>query len=205
MPEAPTSLPIRMCAVPSRQASPPAASANKSRTDLDIRADETARTIAGLRGRLWYQGLVQHPRVNQEMQALFDQWAVLQGRANSRRGRHRTAAEADGELVASPSRSELEPKPLAATTPAAFVEVLRQYRAWHGSPSWRNMAIRANQAVVFSTMHTAMNSDALPKFEVMKAIVIGCGGGEADLEKFTAAWRRIDRRSARQITAKPTA
>jgi hypothetical protein len=36
-----------------------------------------------------------------------------------------------------------------------------------------------------------MNSDALPKWEVMKAIVIGCGGGDDDLRAFASAWRRL--------------
>jgi hypothetical protein len=44
---------------------------------------------------------------------------------------------------------------------------------------------------VHSTMHAAMNSDALPKFAVMKAIIIGCGGGEEDLKAFASAWRRV--------------
>jgi hypothetical protein len=36
-----------------------------------------------------------------------------------------------------------------------------------------------------------MNSGTLPKFDVMKAIIIGCGGGEDDLKAFATAWRRI--------------
>jgi len=86
---------------------------------------------------------------------------------------------------------DLKPDPLTATTPAAFIETLRQYRAWSGNPSWRAMAQRTGQAVVHATMYNAMNGDALPKLPVVRAIIIGCGGGEDDLKNFTAAWRRI--------------
>jgi hypothetical protein len=53
------------------------------------------------------------------------------------------------------------------------------------------MAKRAGQAVVHSTMYAAMNGDTLPKLDVVKAIIIGCGGGEDDLSSFASAWRRI--------------
>jgi len=53
------------------------------------------------------------------------------------------------------------------------------------------MAKRAGQAVVHSTMYAAMNGDAMPKLEVVKAIIVGCGGGEDDLSSFASAWRRI--------------
>jgi hypothetical protein len=41
-------------------------------------------------------------------------------------------------------------------------------------------------------MYTAMKGDVLPKLEVVKAIIIGCGGGEDDLRLFASAWRRLD-------------
>lgn len=53
------------------------------------------------------------------------------------------------------------------------------------------MAAKANQLVVHSTMYNAMNGEALPKFDVMKAIIIGCGGDEDDLKAFASAWRRV--------------
>ncbi len=40
-------------------------------------------------------------------------------------------------------------------------------------------------------MYAAMNSTALPKLDVLKAIVTGCGGSNDDLRAFTTAWRRI--------------
>jgi hypothetical protein len=45
---------------------------------------------------------------------------------------------------------------------------------------------------VHSTMYAAMHADALPKLDVVKAIVIGCGGSEDDLRMFVTAWRRLE-------------
>lgn len=86
---------------------------------------------------------------------------------------------------------DLKPNPLAATNAAEFISGLWQQRAWSGEPSWRTMATQAHQAVVHSTMYAAMNGDALPKLEVVKAIIIGCDGNEEDLDAFAAAWQRI--------------
>ena len=93
---------------------------------------------------------------------------------------------------------ELKPDPVNATTPSEFLETLWQYREWSGSPSWRAMADRTGNAVVFSTMYNAMNSDALPKLHVVRAIIIGCGGSEDDLRDFVNAWRRIAVNRARR-------
>jgi transcriptional regulator with XRE-family HTH domain len=89
------------------------------------------------------------------------------------------------------STYDLKPDALTATNPAEFVEALQQYRAWSGDPSWRRISERAGHAFVYSTLYAAMNSDSLPKLEIVKAIIIGCGGGEDDLENFATAWRRI--------------
>jgi hypothetical protein len=58
--------------------------------------------------------------------------------------------------------------------------------------AWRTMAAQAGQAVVHSTMYGAMHGTTLPKFEVVKAIIIGCGGGRDDLRAFATAWRRLE-------------
>src|SRR2546429_590574 len=68
---------------------------------------------------------------------------------------------------------DLKPNPLTAATPPEFVAALRQYRAWSGNPSFRTMAQRAEQLAAYSTMHAAMSAEALPRLEVVKAIVIG--------------------------------
>lgn len=195
-----------VCAVTSRndRLRLPAGNTDAPKKDLEAKAIVTATIIAGLRDRLWQHDLLRHPRVNAELQALIEQLAVLISRANPRRGRHSAASEPTDRPGIQIPQSDLKPNPLTATTAAEFVEVLRRYRAWHGDPSWRNMAIQARHLVVHSTMHTAMNSDTLPKFDVMKAIVVGCGGDEDDLEAFTRVWQRIERHNARQTMANRT-
>jgi hypothetical protein len=90
------------------------------------------------------------------------------------------------------SGSDLKPNPGAARTPAEFIAALWRYKAWSGDPSWRRMAARAGQEIVHSTMYAAMNGAVLPKFEVVRAIIIiGCGGSDEDLDSFTRAWREI--------------
>jgi hypothetical protein len=84
------------------------------------------------------------------------------------------------------------------TAPAEFIEALRRYKAWSGDPLWRRMAARAGQEIVHSTMYAAMNGEVLPKFEVVRAIIIGCGGSDEDLDSFTRAWRQI---KTQQITS----
>lgn len=149
----------------------------------------TARIVAGLRWRLQHQEILEHPEVLSELRKLYQQVAEQLETAGPNPGRHRSAA---GNEISDAPGFDLKPDPLAATTPAEFVQALWQYKAWFGDPSWRKMAEQAGQAVVHSTMYTAMNSDALPKLEVVKAIIIGCGGGEDDLRLFTSAWRRLD-------------
>jgi len=115
---------------------------------------------------------------------------------NAGRHRNRTAGQiGDADGV------DVKASPLAATTAPEFMEVLRQYKAWSGDPSWRTMARRANQIVVHSTMHAAMHGDRLPKLDVVRAIIIGCGGGEEDLRSFATAWRRLA--TARTAACRP--
>ena len=87
---------------------------------------------------------------------------------------------------------DLKPDPLDAHTPQELVAALRRYREWAGAPSFRQMAARAGQKVAHTTMHTALkSSDRLPKFDVLMAIVVGCGGDENDQRAFATSWRRI--------------
>jgi hypothetical protein len=85
---------------------------------------------------------------------------------------------------------DFEPNPLAATTAAEFMAVLRDYRVWSGDPSWREMARRTG-GVSHSTLYNAMNRDTLPSLRLVRAIVVGCGGNDNDLQEFSAAWQRI--------------
>jgi hypothetical protein len=152
----------------------------------------TARIIAGLRWRLQHQEILEHPKVLSELSQLDQQITEQLATAYRNPGRHRSPA---GQVVSQRSGDapgcELKPNPVIATTPAEFIDALWHYKAWWGSPSWRTMAKQAGQTVVHSTMYQAMKSDALPKWEVVKAIITGCGGGEDDLRSFLGAWRRI--------------
>lgn len=168
-------------------------------TATEAEAEETSIVIAGLRARLGRLDILGHPKVQVELHRLEEQVTVLLGQGEHSPGRHRSASgQAPGEQIADARGYDLKPNPLTATTPAEFITTLWQYRAWSGDPSWRKMAQRAEQAVVHSTMHTAMHADTLPKFEVMKAIVIGCGGGDDDLRAFATAWRKIEAKGARR-------
>lgn len=165
----------------------------------EAEAEETSIVIAGLRARLGRVDILTHPKVQVELHRLEEQVTVLLGQADQSPGRHRSASgQAPGEQIGDARGYDLKPSPLAATTPAEFIATLWQYRAWSGDPSWRKMAQRADQAVVHSTMHTAMHGDTLPKFDVMKAIIIGCGGSDADLSAFATAWRKIAAKAARR-------
>jgi len=159
---------------------------------IDMAAAATATTIAGLAWRLRHPGLLEHPKVLTALRRLQDQVEEQLAYGDQNTGRHRsTLGLPASQQINDVSGFDQKPDPLAATTPAEFVQTLCNYRSWSGDPSWRTMAINANQIVVHSTMHSAMKSDSLPKFEVMKAIIIGCGGGEEDLMAFASAWRRI--------------
>lgn len=155
-------------------------------------AIDAARIIAGLGWRLQHQEILEHPQVLSELRKLYQQVAEQLATADANPGRHRsTAGKAISQQIADAPGFDLKPNPLTATTAAEFIQALWQYKAWSGDPSWRKMAERAGQAVVHSTMYTAMNGDALPKLEVVKAVIIGCGGGEDDLRLFASAWRRL--------------
>lgn len=159
---------------------------------IDSEASAVATVIAGLRGRLRRQEVFEHPKVQSALRALEEQVDEQLIYADQRTGKHRLPTSKNASRqINDASGFDQKPDPLTATTAAEFVQILRDYKQWSGNPSWRAMAKNANQIVVHSTMHSAMNSESLPKFEVMKAIIIGCGGDEDDLKAFASAWRRI--------------
>jgi hypothetical protein len=160
---------------------------------IDEEAAATVTAIAGLRRRLRRQEILWHPQVRNALLILQEQVEEQLGDADQGgAGRHRSAvSKAAGRLVSDAAGFDQKPDPLTATTPAEFVQQLWQFKYWSGDPSWRAMASNASQMVAHSTMYNAMNSDHLPKFDVMKAIIVGCGGDEEDLKVFASAWRRV--------------
>lgn len=170
---------------------------------VDMAATAIATTIAGLSWRLQLPGLLEHPKVLTALRRLQDQVDEQLAYGDQNTGRHRTTTGIPASRqINDVAGFDQKPDPLGATTPAEFVQTLLKYKSWSGDPSWRTMARNANQIVVHSTMHSALKSDSLPKFEVMKAIVIGCGGNDEDLKAFVTAWRRI-RGPARAESARP--
>jgi hypothetical protein len=163
-----------------------------NQADTEAEAIATATAIAGLRWRLSHHGTLEHPAVQRELRKLEEQvTAQLADQADRNPGRHRSLV-GGGQQISDASGYDLKPDPLTATTTAQFIKTLWQYKVWSGDPSWRKMAAQAGQTVVHSTMHAAMHGDALPKLDVVKAIITGCGGGEDDLRTFATAWRRIE-------------
>lgn len=146
----------------------------------------TAAIIAGLRKRLASVYFLEHPLILGELRKLEVQ---LNEQMSDGAGRHAANVTVPLEDV---SGFDLKPDPLAAATAAEFMAAVRQYRAWSGNPSLRKMAERAGQAVVHSTIHSALRGDNLPKLEVVKAIIIGCGGSQDDMRAFVTAWRCLD-------------
>ncbi|HUD36270.1 MAG TPA: hypothetical protein VMR14_05190 [Streptosporangiaceae bacterium] len=170
--------------------------ADWSAVDTEAEAVATQKAIAGLRYRLRSRDTIDHPVVRQELLKLEEQLAQLE-QADRSPGRHRspgskTLARRDLDSTG----LDLKPDPAACRTLADFIAALWQFKAWSGDPSWRKMAARAGQRVVHSTMHTAMRGTTMPKLHVVKAIVIGCGGTEDDLNAFTSAWCLINSAAA---------
>ena len=158
----------------------------------EAEASATATVIAGLCWRLKRQENIKHPKILNELSKLIELLNVRLGQSEEGTGRHRLSANLPmSQQIVDAEGFDLRPNPIAATTAAEYIEALRQYKAWSGDPSWRAMAKRAGQTVVHSTMYAAMNGSTLPKLDVVKAIIVGCGGGEEDLSAFATAWRRI--------------
>jgi hypothetical protein len=160
---------------------------------VEEEAIHIARVIRGVSLRLLQRPeILEQPKLVSALRDLDEEVVGQLAYGNNNAGRHRSTVDrAIGQQISEAAEDDLKPNPLTAATPAEFMEVLRQYRAWSGEPPWRTMAERAGQIVVFSTMYTAMNGNTLPKLHVVKAIIIGCGGGENDLNSFANAWRRI--------------
>jgi hypothetical protein len=78
---------------------------------------------------------------------------------------------------------ELRPDPLTARTPAELVAFLQWYREWAGQPSFRKMAAQAGQRVSYSALCTALRGDAMPGYEIVKAVIAGCGGSDEEQQR----------------------
>jgi hypothetical protein len=179
-------------AQPSAGATPDADQESSLSRAIEAEATATATVIAGLRWRLQRQETLEHPEVMRELGKLEEQITTQLKDAYPSPGRHRSTADtAISRQTSDAFGDDLKPNPITAAAPEEFIDALRQYRAWSGDPSWRTIAKQSGHTVVYSTIWNAINGTALPKLEVVKAIVVGCGGGEDDLNSFVSAWRRI--------------
>lgn len=102
-----------------------------------------------------------------------------------------TVPDPAGSTVGDARGIDFRPNPAGARTPAELVAVLRDFRVWAGEPSYREMSDRNRGKPAASTICTALRSGELPKFDMVAAVVTGCGGGKEDLERFASAWRAV--------------
>jgi hypothetical protein len=165
--------------------------------DREAEAAAAVMAIAGLGHKLGTPGVLEHPAVRHELSKLEELITAGIQAASAYTGCHRhrqpqPLRRHDGGQIIDAFGFDLRPDPLAAANPGQFIGALWQFKVWSGDPSWRKMAARAEQRVVHSTMHAAMNGTTLPKLDVVKAIIIGCGGSEDDLRMFVTAWRRLE-------------
>ena len=87
--------------------------------------------------------------------------------------------------------ANLRPDPGEAGTVAEFLECLRNYRTWAGSPSYRVMSRNCKRRFAPSTLCTALGGETLPGLEMVLAIVSACGGTAQHRSEFATAWRRL--------------
>ncbi|WP_393916756.1 hypothetical protein [Halostreptopolyspora alba] len=82
------------------------------------------------------------------------------------------------------------PDPMLATTPAEFVQKMREFRAWSGDWSFRDLEAFSG-GTPSSTFHAALANDQLPKLSLVGKFITACGGDEAEVQRWTTAWRRL--------------
>lgn len=99
-----------------------------------------------------------------------------------------------GQAVPDVDGFDLRPDPMQMETPAAFMVALRQYRRWAGSPPYREMADRSGNVYSASAMCAALRASVLPKYTMLNALIMGCGGDEKEFQRWITAWRVLDAR-----------
>lgn len=82
------------------------------------------------------------------------------------------------------------PDPLLAETPAQFVQAMRDFRTWSGDWSFRQLE-EFSGGTPRSTFHAALKGDQLPKLPLVGLFITACGGDEAEVRRWTTAWRRL--------------
>ncbi len=95
--------------------------------------------------------------------------------------------------VAGSPDSDGRPDPSTTGTAAEFVDALRRLKDWAGVGFRRleKRATAAGQVLPRSTITAALNRDALPREELVTALVRTCGGDFDEVDRWVTAWRRI--------------
>ncbi|GAB2474502.1 helix-turn-helix domain-containing protein [Streptosporangium sandarakinum] len=102
-----------------------------------------------------------------------------------------------------PSQDDLEPDPLKASTKEEFLQCMRDFQVWAYDPSYGEIVRRSGRRVAVSTLSEALNPNKparLPSMKVVTAFIIGCGGNEKCLARWSTAWRRIRMGQAKRTT-----
>ena len=76
-------------------------------------------------------------------------------------------------------------------TPAAFMEILRDFHVLRGKPGSRRMAIRCGQAYTATPIASALAADTLPNLKMLRAILNGLLASPADQAAFDRAWHKL--------------
>jgi len=124
--------------------------------------------------------------------------ATAAARRRAQRKRPPRLAVADAPGV------DLRPDPRGVTTAAELIEAMRNFRIWAGDLSLRTMAEQSGQLVSAATLHRALAGPGRPSLAAVQAVIIGCGGSDADVQRFSTAWRRVRNPAlARSAEARP--
>jgi DNA-binding SARP family transcriptional activator len=170
------------------QAGSQVASGDRAGEDLAGPPAAGETLLAALRATLMTHGVVEREQAAAWSAALVQSWPEPSGTPGipGKADRHPAGAIPDA------SGYDTRPDPLAAKTPADFVEALNQLRKWAGNPPYRIMEERCGRAAASATICTALTGDRLPRLPIVLAIVAACYGEEEDRRAFTTSWRKIE-------------
>lgn len=104
------------------------------------------------------------------------------------------------ESVPDPEGQDLRPDPAKIQTASELIASLREYRAWAGNPSYRQMAWRCRNRVSASAFHVILGKDTLPSARLVREFIGACGATDEYRRQFERAWRRVAIREAGRTT-----
>lgn len=85
-----------------------------------------------------------------------------------------------------------QPDPLAATSVAEFVELLRKLHVWAGEVSLRELARRSPESISHSTFGEMLNTPSkLPTQRTVQLFVHALGCDKEEVQRWVTAWRQL--------------